>query len=428
MSQGKLLFLAQTLPFPPDGGVHIRTYHLLRILSDAFEVDALCFYRRAARSTSHSVEQRVQELRAYASVEAFPIPQEESRARRVWDHARSVIRRRPYTVFAYESDRFHQNLNRLLGEGDYDIVHVDSLDLSGYLSELAAHTIVCGHHNVESELLGRRAATASNPLYSAYLRHQSELLAREEERWCPRVKLNVTVSERDRRILKKRVPGARCSVVPNGVDVDYFRPKPGDQAGIVFVGGCTWFPNRDALDYFAFDILPLIRARMPDVPVRWVGRADDSLRKHFKREHDIEMTGYVEDIRPHVTSAACYVVPLRVGGGTRLKILDAWAMGKAVVSTSQGCEGLEAADGRNILIRDDPEAFSKAVCQVLEEPELRRRLGREARATAEELYSWEAIGREMVRCYRGLTAPDGREADVSSDSTVDTDAQSGRGK
>jgi glycosyltransferase involved in cell wall biosynthesis len=402
--------------------VKIRTHHVLRLLAREFEVDALCFHRRSTRQGGDDVEESVAALHEFAdSVEAFAIPQERSRARFVWDHLRSVVRRRPYTVFSYESADFLSRLQEMLAAKTYDIVHVDSLDLSRYLPELQDVPVVCAHHNVESELLRRRGDSADLPPERAYLRLQADLLAREEERWCPEVDLNVTVSDRDRRALEDRIPDAEYLVVPNGVDTDEFRPSgPGEggaESGIVFVGGCTWFPNRDALEHFAEDVLPLVRERHPDVTVRWVGRADEATRRRYCGEHGIRMTGYVEDIRPHVHEAACYVVPIRVGGGTRLKILDAWAMGKAVVSTSQGCEGLEARDGENILIRDSAEEFAAAVDRVLTDADLRERLGRNARATAEETYSWEVIGDEMTEIYRKL-AVSGERSEAGHDVPV----------
>jgi glycosyltransferase involved in cell wall biosynthesis len=193
-------------------------------------------------------------------------------------------------------------------------------------------------------------------------------------------------------------------MVPNGVDVETFRPGNGTaRKGIVFVGGMSWFPNADALTYFEGEILPLVRARDAQVKVTWVGRAKPEVIASYA-QRGIELTGHVDDIRPYVSSAACYVVPLRIGGGTRLKILDAWAMGKAVVSTSVGCEGLEAVDGQNILIRDDPAAFAAAVTTVLRDAGLRQALERNARATAEERYSWNVIGETMRRLYNEVLA------------------------
>lgn len=405
MIKRNLLFLCQTLPFPPDGGVHIRTFNMLRLLSEEFEITALCFYRAATRSTPEAVKAGLRGLGELSAPEAFHIPQERSLVRLVWDHVRSLTRRRPYTVFAYDSAAFRERLKELLESGDFDIVHVDSLDLSRYLPVVAAVPTVCGHHNVESELLRGRAAAEKRFWRRWYLRHQADLLEEEEGYWCPRVELNTAVSERDRERFLSIAPTARFEVVPNGVDTDYFQPSPrGDSERLVFVGGLSWFPNSDALRYFAAEIWPRIRQQAPQVSVSWVGRASADVRRAYHYQHGIELTGYVEDIRPHVEAAAVYIVPLRVGGGTRLKVLDAWAMGKAVVSTSIGCEGLHAVDGRNILIRDDPQEFANAVIQLIANEKTRRQIGASARCTAEELYSWDVVGARMLPHYRRLTS------------------------
>ena len=230
-------------------------------------------------------------------------------------------------------------------------------------------------------------------------------MRREERVWCPRVDLNVTVSEVDRDALHAVAPDARVAVVPNGVDVDYFRLQQDEGASkVVFVGGSSWFPNVDAMRYFGDAILPLVRQRGASPDVVWVGSTTAQERDAFRRDYGIDATGYVEDTRPYVQQAACCIAPIRVGGGTRIKILDAWAMGKAVVSTSIGCEGLAAADSDNILVRDDPRAFAEAVLAVLNDASLRQRLGRAGRSTAERVYSWETIGRGMIAEYLAVAA------------------------
>ena len=168
---------------------------------------------------------------------------------------------------------------------------------------------------------------------------------------------------------------------------------------MVFVGGTNWFPNRDALDFFCEQILPHVQAGGAHVPARWVGSASAEQRRSYRERYGVELTGYVDDVRPFMRDAACHIVPLRAGGGTRLKILNAWAMGMAVVSTSIGCEGLAVVDGENILIRDDPRDFANAVLEVLESEALRRRLGERGRATTERLYSWDVIGQDMIETY-----------------------------
>jgi polysaccharide biosynthesis protein PslH len=403
MAKPSLLFLSQTLPYPPDGGVKVRTYHIFRILARELDTTALCFYRSKTGLGDQNIDASLMALRRFADVDAFPIPQEHSRPRLLWDHQRSVLTRRPYTVYSYESRSFRERLNGLLAERTFDLVHSDSLDLSGYFDMVMNRPLVCVHHDAQSTLLRRRANHESSPWRKAYLRLQARLMEEEERLWCPKVALNVAVSEVDRATMQALAPRAQFEVVPNGVDVDHFRPRvdAGAQKGMVFVGGTTWFPNLDALRYFGSDILPLLRENGVHEPVNWVGRASAQEISEYEGK-GMHLTGYVADIRPYVHNAACYIVPLRAGSGTRIKILDAWAMGKAVVSTTIGCEGLQAVDGRNILIRDSPDEFAAAVATVLSDGELRQRLGEEARRTAVEEYSWEGIGRRMVKRYRAL--------------------------
>ena len=402
MAKPKLLFLGQTLPYPPDSGTAIRSYNVLRLLARDYDVTALCFYRRA---TTPDLSGSLAALRTIApDVELFRIEQEYSRARMLADHARSVVTRRSYTAFAYRSSAFRRAILSRLARERFVIAHLDSLDLGDYVPLLAGMPIVAGHHNVESALLRRRAENEASALRRRYLEVQAQLTEGEERRWCPRAAVNLAVSDADKTDFQKLVPNARFEVIPNGVDVDAFVPSAGGaKDGIVFVGGMSWFPNADALEFFEEEILPLVRARDEHVKVTWVGRAKpDVIARYASR--GVELTGHVDDIRPYVGSAACYVVPLRIGGGTRLKILDAWAMGKAVVSTSVGCEGLDAVDGQNILIRDDPAAFAAAVTMVLHDSGLRASLERNARATAEQKYSWTVIGEKMRRVYGELLA------------------------
>ncbi len=393
----RLLLLAQTLPFPPDGGVNIRIFNVLRLLARTYDVTLLCFVRRAERHEAGAVAAGIAGLLPYADVAVFPIPQEYNRLRLVWDHLRSVISRRAYTWYSYESRDFAARLRSLLASRTFDVVQIDSLDLAAYLPMLDGLPVVCVHHNVESTLLHRRAQLQPTRWRRAYLHFQARLLARLEREWCPKVALNVAVSDADRIALHLQAPEGRYTTVPNGVDVDRFQPAFAREDGIVSTGGLNWFPNADALTHFTEDILPRVRSLRPGTRVRWVGRAEEEERQKVWASSRVELTGYVDDVRPYVQEGACFVVPLRVGGGTRLKILDAWAMGKAVVSTSVGCEGLAAIDGVNILIRDDPAEFAEAIVQVLKDRGLRERLGRAARRTVEERYSWDVIGTGLRR-------------------------------
>jgi glycosyltransferase involved in cell wall biosynthesis len=401
----RLLFLCQTLPYPPDGGVWIRTYHVLRLLSRAFDVTALCF-ERAATSTNgarHDVSASLEALGRYARVEVFPIPQKHARARFAWDHARSAALGRVYTTYLYDSAPFRRRVAELLRSEPFDLVHMDSLvDLAGYLDLCRGLDVVCVHHAVESSLLRSRATVEARHWRGAYLRYQARLMEDLERRCLGRVALNVAVSAADGAALARLSPGSRVMVVPNGVDVDEFQPGAHDGQGVAFIGGLHWFPNKDALDFYCDGILPHLAAGGRPVRARWIGHATAADRHHYGARYGVELTGHVDDVRPWMDEAACHIVPLRAGGGTRLKILNSWAMGKPVVSTALGCEGLDAVDGDNILIRDDPREFAAAVRDVLTDATLRRRLGERGRATVESLYSWDIIGRPMIDAYLGL--------------------------
>ncbi|HSB60851.1 MAG TPA: glycosyltransferase family 4 protein [Vicinamibacteria bacterium] len=407
----RLLFLCQTLPFPPDGGVWIRTYHVLRLLARAFDVTALCFERAGTSGSGWDSATSRAALGRLAQVEVFPVPQRHSRLRYLWDHARSAALGRVYTTYLYQSRAFQRRLGELLGARAFDLVHVDSLDLARYLPACAGVPVACVHHDVESDLLRRRAEAERSPWRRAYLRHQARLMEEVERHWCRQVALNVAVSGRDAALLRRRAPAARVTVVPNGVDVEEFRPEGAEGSGVAFVGGTRPFPNLDALSFFCEQILPHLRRARADLLVRWIGRASSGEQRDYRARYGVELTGYAADVRPLMREAACHVVPLRVGGGTRLKILNSWAMGKAVVSTSIGCEGLAAADEANILIRDEPREFAQAVLAVLGHPRLRRVLGEHGRATAERLYGWDVVGQPMIETYLAIAAaPSGERA------------------
>jgi glycosyltransferase involved in cell wall biosynthesis len=192
--------------------------------------------------------------------------------------------------------------------------------------------------------------------------------------------------------------------VPNGVDTSYFEPAV-DVAAVtpptlIYVGGFTWFPNLDAIDYFRREILPLVHERMPEVRLKVIGRYPEAaLVNEIKADPAIELCGLVDDIRPHVHAAALYIVPLRIGGGTRLKILDALAMGKAIVSTSIGCEGLDVTHDQDIVVADEPRAFADQVLGLLAEPARAASLGEAGRQLVLDRYDWTAVGLGLARAY-----------------------------
>jgi glycosyltransferase involved in cell wall biosynthesis len=217
-------------------------------------------------------------------------------------------------------------------------------------------------------------------------------MERFERQACRRFGGVVAVSEMDRAVFEA-YGALRTFTIPTAVDSDYFRPgaEAAEAKELIFTGSMDWLPNEDAIMYFADEILPRVAVRVPGVSLTVVGRSPSArLRRLVQSQAAIRITGRVDDIRPYVDRAAVYVVPLRIGGGTRIKIYEAMAMGKAIVSTSVGAEGLPVADGGHLALADKPEAFADAVVRLLDDHETRRRLGRAARDFVESTCSWRA--------------------------------------
>ncbi len=260
---------------------------------------------------------------------------------------------------------------------------------------------VVTHHNIESMLMGRRASVEKQPLARRFLARETRKLEAYERAESARYDVNIVVSDADGVALASLVPGVRRAVVPNGVDVTYFAPAEVAQTPtLVYTGGLTMFANLDAVMYFVKDIWPRIAARVPDATFHAVGRHPPQVLKDAAAaDPRIVVPGFVDDIRPLVGRSAVYVVPLRVGGGTRLKVLDAMAMGKAIVSTSIGCEGIDVRPGEHLVVADTPEAFADATVALLADPARRHALGRAARAQAEAKYAWGHVGEQLFDAY-----------------------------
>lgn len=405
----RVLFLSQCLPFPPDSGVTNRTYHILQELQRSFDVTLVAFSRRNhqrdAAARANATQALSRELSAVE--EPVAIEAEWSLGKKLRIHLASLLSGKAYTFFEYGNPAFGSELKRALEREPPDIVHVDSMDLFRWLPLLPDVPIACTHHNVESDLLRLRAEHITNPALGAYVALQARRVERVERELCPRVAMNVMTSDVDASRIRALAPGSRTAVVPNGVDTNFFCPTPEDAVvpgRITFLGPTYMFPNRDGIEFFLASIWPMVRNECPEATLHLIGKTPLRDKEEFESTAGVTSQGYVPDIRPHFSAAACSVVPLRVGGGTRLKILDAWAMGKAVVSTSVGCEGLNAVDGDNILIRDRPADFATAVAQVLRDSELRQRLSRGGRETSERVYAWPVIGRKLTSLYNEMLA------------------------
>jgi len=374
------------------------------------------FSRKNHQENRAAIEDAANSLARYGVrvVHGEPIGSEQSPTAKIRAHIGSLISGRAYTAHEYHSPTLRAALETYLNNNLPQLIHLDSLDLYSWMPNLPpGPPITCTHHSIESELLRLRSSHVESRLLRRYLSLQADRVELVERRICPTFDLNLMMSDLDGSRLRDLAPGSQTRTIPNGVDVEQLRPSatPPVEGRVAFLGPTYMFPNRDAIDFLLDGIWQRILASVPSARLDLVGKVGDKEAVEFSGIDGVSCSGFVSDLAEHLAHVTCCVAPLRVGGGTRLKILDYWALGKAVVSTTVGCEGLDAQDGTNILIRDDPEEFADAVTSVLKDEDLRRRLEQNARETAVEIYSWEKVGDSLRQVYTSLIARGGGTAD-----------------
>jgi len=392
-----ILILAPYPPYPPRSGGASRTFNLIRALAREHRVTLLCFASPAERAGLESMREWCAGIH---TVDYSP----GTRHRRLYQ-IRSLAGR-AYSHYAFWSGAMARALARLLARQHFDVVQADASELGCYFVSRPGEALrVLNTQNVEYLVLERTADRATSWLRRLYARQEARKLRRSELAGCRRADLILTVSEVDRAALAPHVGDVPIRVVPNGVDTEFFTPgdTPQDPTRLVFTGAIGYRPNTDGVLHFCRDIFPLIRQAAPDTHLAVVGKDPPPAVRALAGSH-VLVTGTVPDVRPWMRSAAVFVCPLRVGGGTRLKILEAQASGRAVVSTSLGCEGLAVTPGQDILVADEPAAFADAVLRCLRDPALRARLGAAGRALVERRYRWEAIGADLAAFYGDVLA------------------------
>jgi glycosyltransferase involved in cell wall biosynthesis len=313
----------------------------------------------------------------------------------------------PYAIAKYRSPELTRRLENLVARGDVDVVVCDFLAPSLNVPDSLSVPTVLFQHNVEAVIWERHAANARNPLARAYMAEQWRRMRAFEGSECRRFGHVVAVSEQDRATFQRDYGVTRVSAVPTGVDTEYFSPSGRSERNpreLVFTGSMDWLPNEDAILHFAKDVLPLVRAKLPEVTLTVVGRyPTPALLAVGEQERGITVTGSVPDVRPYLERAAAFVVPIRIGGGTRLKIYEAMAMEKPIVSTSIGAEGLPVANGEEILLADTPESFADAVVGLLRQEDRATEIGKRAAAKVREQCGWDTVADSFAAiCERAI--------------------------
>jgi polysaccharide biosynthesis protein PslH len=425
----RILILTPQLPIPPQAltgasqGTTIRNFSLIAGLAQHHTVDLLTFI---AEGTADGVDL----LRPYCRNIITGAPPVRSLARRGLD---TFTRTLPDMALRLDTAEMRRQMGRLLAAeqydvgtydvgtydvgtydvGTYDVVQVEAIEMAQYglmaRSVSPRPRIVFDDHNAEYVLQKRACLTdirrVRRWVAAGYSFVQWQKLAAYERRVCRLADAVVAVSDADRAALQRLSPGLAVTVVPNGVDLDFYRPgvvAPADIGphSLVFTGKMDYRPNVDAVLWFADEALPLIRQQVADAVFYVVGQSPHPRLARLAGHPAVVVTGRVPDVRPYIAAAGVYVVPLRIGGGTRLKVLEAMAMGQAMVSTRLGCDGFAFEDGREVRFADEPAEFARAVISLLADRQAAMALGQAARQHVEQHFGWQAIIPQLEALYR----------------------------
>jgi sugar transferase (PEP-CTERM/EpsH1 system associated) len=408
----RILWLKTDLLLPLDKGGKLRTWHLMRHLAKQHEITYLAFADPnedpAHLEGMHEVARHVETVPRHEVRKGSP----QFFAKAAWHLADPL----PYAVGQYRSRAYRERLRELLATRTFDLVVSDFLPPIVNMPKVLPCPAVLFTHNVESEIWRRHAETATGirrPLYATQYRR----MLRFEGQALRRFEGLLAVSDADRATfarLYEQVDADGIHVVRTGVDTEFFTPavSADDSMELVFTGSMDWLPNEDGMLWFCRDILPRIRREVPNVTLSIVGRAPTPAVLKLADEHGVRVTGRVDDVRPYMREAAVFIVPLRIGGGTRLKIFEAMAMAKAVVSTTVGAEGLPVTHDRDVVLADDPGSFARAVMQLLRNTNERRRLEHAARRLVAEHFDWSAVARDLDHALTRTASISSKATDV----------------
>ena len=389
-----ILWLKTELLHPVDKGGKIRTYNMLKELKRGHRITYLTLDDGESAGAIADADEYCHEL--------IRIPhagRTKFTAGFYSDLLFNLPSALPYAIARYKSAQMRNRINDRLSRGDVDVLVCDFLTPAVNLDFRFDCPTILFQHNVEAMIWKRHYQVQKNPVKKVYLYSQWLKMRTFEERLCRKFDAVIAVSAEDRDQMRTDYSLDAVFDVPTGVDTEFFKPSgvvERDPMNLVFTGSMDWLPNDDAIRYFTGDILPIVRRKVPNVSLTVVGRNPSPyLTELTKKDPSINVTGRVDDVRPYMEKAAAYVVPLRIGGGTRLKIYEAMAMEKPIVSTTVGAEGLPLQDGAELLLADDAHSFAEALVKLLKEPGLAERIATRAARTVRERFGWKRVATDF---------------------------------
>jgi sugar transferase (PEP-CTERM/EpsH1 system associated) len=400
----RILYVTYGLPYPPDSGARLRDFNLLRQVARRYAVFVLSLLESPAEV------EHVPGLRPYCEAVEVVVPRPRSAGAQLTAVLRAFLAARPLATAPFFHDELACRLRRLVVNRAIDVVQIEHSILAPYVEAVprggGCKTILSLHNLGVQQYRSMLQMSVSWPERLLYLLKWLAML-RWEARLAERFDHCLLVSPEERRHLQASRPDVPLTVIENGVDTTRYQPLAEPPCGndLLFLGTLGYRPNADAVLHFCDAILPRIRSRVPDARLVVVGNTHGARLDRLAGRPGVVITGKVPDVLPYYRGARLCVVPLRAGGGTRLKILEAMALGRPVVSTRLGCAGLEAADERHLLIGDAPGDFADRVLRLLGNQELRGRLARQARQLVETRYDWSIIGSKLLEVYHGLAEP-----------------------
>lgn len=406
----KILWLSHLLPFPPQGGgVLQRSANLLKAVADAHEVTLLAFNQKdilriydSDLNVSLPAALKAMENICH-KVHVVDIDCDTKYMGKLRLASSSLFSRWPYSVRWLTSDIYKMVLDDALANNEYDAIWFDTISLAQYwLEPKMSHALtVLNHHNVESDMMFRRAKKENNLLKKAYFYLEAYKLRLYEKSEVNNFNINVTCSELDLLRIETISPGVVAHVIPNGVDTDFFSANSSmvpDPYYLVFIGGMSWYPNREAMLFFARKVWPLLKKKIPGIHMHVVGEAPpEEMVELAKVDDNYHVHGFVDDVKSIFYKAGIYVCPISDGGGTKLKILDALAMGKPIVANEIACEGIDVIEGKSVLYAETPEEYVNKIDKLIESPSLRAELGEESIKLILGKYSYGVVGQELLK-------------------------------
>ncbi len=385
--------------------MQIRDFNLLRILSDNHEFTLLCLSYDSQEGASVKIDRLLQICK---DVHVIPYPKNDANQ---WSRKLNVTERflnpRPWMSRALTPAPFVDRFRALATQGHFDIVHVNHIEMGILLRDAVMARRVLGIEMLAPKAR-RLAEIESRRVRRLFLRLEEAKLRRYERWLCSQADLWTMASHQECQLVQALCDRPAVVAVPNGVDTSLYSPdltsvRRNHDNSLLFVGSLAYAPNSDAVSYFYRSCWPELKVEFPQLRWRIVGRdAPDEIRALAEEDNRIEVTGWVDDIRPYLQQSLALVVPLRSGGGTRLKILEALAAGLPVISSTVGAEGLDVETDRDILIADSPGDFTEGIRRLLVEPGVPESLIREGRRLVESQYDWRTIARKLDDAYQGL--------------------------